>query len=768
MRRHNTLLFWRPVLSVVLLSYLTIDDLSGQDLTRPKLTLEDIFLNEAFTAASFASGKWAESGPIVRFIVPTGPGETSIVSYDLESDDVVMIVDGAQVFADDVDRNIQIDDYAFSADGQKVLLYVDSEKVWRLNTRGYYYVFDLETRQLAPISDRDFGPQMFAKFDPAGERVAFVRNRNIVLVDLATGKETRLTTDGAAGGVINGTSDWVYEEEFGLRNAWHWSPDGNHIAFLQLDETRTRDYWLPEFRGQYPEFVRYRYPKAGESNSEIRAGVIDVATGETTFFETDTWYAGGDEHEYLTQVGWTPAIDGASRVWTFRLNRDQNNLDLIYGDPITGSTEIVLNEFEDTYLDVKTGFNDLDVGKLTFLADDQHFVWVSEADGYKHLYLHENGGRRIGQMTSGEWQVADFHGVDEVDSLAYFTATIDHPTERQLYSIPFSTTAPGDVTPNRITQGKGWHEANLSTHKKFFIDSYSSLEAPLTATLRHTDGEELRVLEENANLRANLDALNVPPIELIEVEGDSGITLNAYMVKPSSFEPTKEYPLMLYVYGGPGSQRVRNEWQEARGLWHQYLAETHDIIVVCIDSRGTGGRGKEFESASYRQLGIVEAADFIAAATSLGARTYIDADRIGIWGWSYGGFMTLNSMFMGNGPETFKLGVAVSPIVNWRQYDTIYTERYMSTPKKNEEGYRMGSPITYVDRMTPDQRLLLIHGTGDDNVHFQNSIQLVDALQEAGKQFEFMAYPGKTHSILGAGTQFHLFTLITNFIAENL
>ena len=743
---------WPPWMLLSLLFAAVLTPVNAQ--VRPELTLEDIYFNDTFSAKRFASGKWAAEGPVVTYTAETADGGSSIVSFDLVADEVTTLIDGSALYADDVERVLKIDDYAFSDDGSKILLYTDSEKVWRENTKGYYYIFDVASGDLQPLSDRELGFQMFAKLSPDGSRAGFVRNRDIFVVDLESATETRLTRDGSPGGVINGTTDWVYEEEFGLRDAWQWSPDGTHIAFLQLDETRTRDYWLADNRGQYPEFKRFRYPKAGETNSEIQAGAVNVETGEIVFFDTETWYAGGDDFEYLPQIGWTPEINGKPKVWVIRLNRDQNDLDLIYGNPATGSTEIVLNETEPTYLDVEAGSNELDVGKITYLEDGQHFVWISEIDGWKHLYLHMNTGERLGRITEGEWQISDFEGVDEVNGYVYFTATIEHSTERHLYRMPFGINS-GEA-PERITSGAGWHSSNLSADRQYFIDTYSSLAAPPTVTLRSTDGQELRILEDNAELNNLLAAYDLPQVELTEIPGADGTPLNAYVIKPRTFDPGIPHPLLLYVYGGPGSQRVRNAWQSSRGLFHQYVADRYGIVVVCVDSRGTGGRGKEFQSATYRQLGVIEAQDFIAAAKNLGAEPYIDQSRIGVWGWSYGGFMTLNSMFMGDGPEVFKLGVAIAPVADWRQYDTIYTERYMSTPQKNEEGYRVSAPINYVDRMSTQQRLLIAHGTGDDNVHFQNSVQLVEALQKAGKQFEFMIYPAKTHSISGADAQFHL------------
>ncbi|MGI9176013.1 MAG: DPP IV N-terminal domain-containing protein, partial [Rhodothermales bacterium] len=458
----------------------TVPDTTGQ---RP-LTLETIFSEPTFQSASFQGGRWAEEGPVLTYIEQSGEGEaTDLVRYNLETDERTRLIDGATLQAPDVDRVIAIEDYQYSRDGKKVLLYTDSERVWRLNTKGYYYLYDVEAETLTPISSRDEGFQMFAKLSPDGSQVAFVRDRNLFRVDLASMEETQLTSDGAEGGIINGTSDWVYEEEFGLRDGWAWSPDGQYIAFLQLDETATREFAMTDLRGLYPEFERFRYPKAGEANSEIHAGVIDVESGGKTFFETGTWNAGGDSLEYIPQLGWTPLIDGTHYAYLFRMNRDQNRLDLLYGDPATGEIQTVLKETSETWLDVETGFSDLDVGTITFLEDGEHFVWISERDGHRHLYLYENDGTFVRQITQGDWDVTDFHGIDEAGGWLYFTSTEASPLERQFYRMRLDT-ADTTNTPERITEEAGWHDINLSSDARYFIDTFSDVTTPPTVTLR--------------------------------------------------------------------------------------------------------------------------------------------------------------------------------------------------------------------------------------------------------------------------------------------
>ena len=729
-----------------------------------RLTLETLFASPEFYGESFQGGRWAETGARLLYVEGDASGASSLRELDLTTDTRRTILDGSQLVKPDAEGLIEIEDYATSMDGAKTLLFTDSERVWRLNTKGYYYVLDNESGTVTPVADRSEGFQMFAKFDPAAEHVAFVRDRNLFVVDLATGTERALTDNGSEGGVINGTFDWVYEEEFGLRDGFRWSPDGRYIAFFQLDESGTRDFEMLDFTTLYPESTRFRYPKAGETNAEIQIGVVEVATGETTFFDTDTWFEGGDETEYIAGMGWTPALeDGTADVWMLRLNRDQNHVDLLYGDPASGDVDTILTEENDSYIEVETGFSDVATGTITYLGDGDHFVWRSDRDGYGHLYLYENDGDFVRQVTTGAWDVTDFHGVDEAAGMAYVTTTAESPMERHLYRVPLAGGA-----PVKLTTGAGWHSVDLSRDFAYMVDTYSTATTPPMTTLYRTTGEELTVLVDNAALIDRLAAYDLPAPEFMTVPAADGTPLNAYLVTPRDFDPTRAYPLLIHTYGGPGSQEVYDRWAGQERLWHQYLAETYGVLVAGVDNRGTGGRGKAFKTLTQNRLGILEAEDQIAAAQWFGAQDYVDADRMGIWGWSYGGYLSLLAMTYGEGPETFRLGIAVAPVTSWRQYDTIYTERYLSTPQKNAAGYDLGSPTTYAGNLADDQDLLIVHGDADDNVHVQNTMAMVDALQAEGKQFDLMIYPGRNHGIYGGNTRRHLYTLLTETVAESL
>lgn len=746
--------------------------------TKPRLSLEQIYASGTFSSDFFRGGQWAESGPVIQYI-ESEDGATHLVQYNLETDEETRLIDGSRLRAPDTGRLIQIERYAYSPNGDDVLLYTDSERVWRQNTKGYYYLADLATGEVKAIADRAKGFQMFAKLSPSGDRVAFVRDRNLFVVDLATMTETQLTSDGSEGGIINGTFDWVYEEEFGLRDGWAWSPDGQHIAFFKLDETETRDFEMGDLRGQYPEQMRFRYPKAGEVNSEVQIGVIDTrAAGAVRYFDTGTWGDGMDSatdvdaEEYIARMGWTPEIGGKHRVWMFRLDRDQNDLDLLYGDPDTGALQTVMQESEPTWIDVESD-------KLTYLPDGEHFVWQTEVSGNKHLELYRNDGQKVGAFTTGAYDVASFHGIDTERGVLFFSAAKDGgPVGQQFYAARVAMDGAAPSAPIRITTEPGTHRINLSDDYRYVIHTHSSASSPPTIALEEVvldlgarpsaSLRPLKTLVDNADLRETLARFDLPTPEFMEVPGEDGVMLNAWMIKPTNFDARAEHPVLMYVYGGPGSQTVQDSWGGQRYLWHSYLAQELGVIVVSVDNRGTGNRGKAFESGTYKQLGVQEAADQQAAARYLAGLPYVDGERIGIWGWSYGGYMTLMSLLVNDGPSTFSLGVSVAPVTDWRQYDTIYTERYMSTPQANPDGYRITSPVTYADRLSPRQDLLIVHGDADDNVHFQNAVQMVDALIGANKQFDFMMYPGRNHGIYGGTTRLHLFTMITDYIAENL
>jgi len=769
----------RVLLFLILIAFFAVPAGRAQPADTTDFTLNAIHDSQVFTPDRFRGGRWTDEGPVITYIQPADTGDvTHLMRYNLETDEETRLVNGTNLFAADVGRVVPIEDYQLGPDNQKVLIYTDSKEVWRTNTKGYYYVYDRSTQELTPVSDRDHGYQMFAKFNPAASRVGFVRNRNLFVVDLESGAETTLTTDGAEGTIINGTFDWVYEEEFGVRDGWRWSPDGRYIAFFKLDESDTRSFALTDYTTRYPTYERFRYPKAGEVNSEIKIGVVDLKEVDSTrsgqpqairYFDTQTWDPSlpkadeiTDPHEYVARMGWTPEIDGRHRVWMFRLNRAQNRLDLLYGDPAEGHVQRIIQEEADSYIDVTDD-------KLTFFEDGEHFVFLSERTGYNHAHLYRTNGTSVGPVTGGNWEVTAFHGIDERGLAAYVTATRDTSIERHLYRVGISLgrhEAP--MPPEKISRRAGWHSINLSEDQNFYIDRYSQAGTPPTWTLHRSNGATVTTLENNTTLKKRIRDLDLPPTRFTSLPAADGTSLNTYVVKPTDFDPSREYPVLMYVYGGPGIQTVTDRWGGSRHLWHQYLAREHDVVVVSVDNRGTGGRGKAFQDVPYQRLGQPEAADQIHAARALTDSSWVDPDRIGIWGWSYGGYMTLMSMLTGEGPSTFSAGLSVAPVTDWRLYDTIYTERYMSTPQQNEDGYRKGAPQTYADSLHADQNLFLAHGDFDDNVHVQHSIQMMNELQATGHPFQFMLYPKRDHSLTGGKTRLHLFRLLTRFVEDHL
>lgn len=704
-----------------------------------QLTVQRIFSGE-FGMQSLPESRWMANGQRYSYVDAGNDRTTNLVAEDAQTGAKTVLVDGTKLVPAGQTRPIDIEEYAWSADERKLLIFTNSQPVWRQNTKGQFYVYDLATQRLTPVSTAP-GWQQFAKLSPDGSRVGFVRDNNLWVTDLATGRETQLTRDGSET-IINGTFDWVYEEELDLRDGWRWSPDGQRIAFWRIDDGPVKAFvWLRDTGDSYSQPISLRYPKAGTANPTAKLGVVEIATAQTTWLQT-----GADSSVYLARMEWA---ESPGELLVQRLNRHQNRLDVMVADARTGATRTLFTESDSAWVDVDDD--------LSFIRNGRQFIWSSERDGWNHLYLYNRDGTVARQLTRGQWDVTQVFGVDEKNGWVYFSATEQGPQQRHLYRVRLDGGA-----PQRLSKEPGTHAVQLSPQTPYYLDSWSRAASPPVITLHRTDGTPVRTLVDNAGTRQKLADLAVTAPEFFSFRTAGGTELNGWMIKPANFDASKKYPVLMYVYGGPGSQTVTDSWGGTRYLWHQLLAQ-QGYIVVSIDNRGTGARGRDFKKQTYLNLGTMEAADQIEGARWLARQPYVDANRLGIWGWSYGGFMTAFTLEQDGNP--FKAGIAVAPVADWRLYDTIYTERFMRTPEENPQGYDRGSAVKHAAGLRA--RMLLVHGTGDDNVHFQNSTQLVDALQAAGKQFNFMMYPDRNHGIAN-GRSTHLYTMMTNWVLANL
>lgn len=724
------------VLTAGLLSISSPSVAAGQQ----ELTVERIYGSGDFSGQS-VSVRWMPDGLHWSTIERDSAGHSELWQVDALTGQREKLVSAAELIKQGSDEPLRIESYSFSSDGRRLLIFAESQQVWRARTKGRYYVFDFPTRGLIPVSDAE-GWQMFAKFSPDGRRVAFVRDNDIYVADLAGDEEQRLTFDGSET-IINGTTDWVYEEELGLRDAFRWSPDGSKLAYWRFDQSPIRTYWLVDAMPLYPELNGIRYPKAGEANSTVRVGAVKLASGETTWFDI-----GSEQDIYIARMEWAASSD---EVVIQRLNRHQSQLDLLLGDANTGQTSLLFSERDEAWLNAN---ND-----LHWIDDGQGFTWTSDRDGFSHVYLYDRSGRMVRQLTRGNWDVTAFHGVHEAEDRIFFTAASESPITRSVYSAALDG---GDMT--RLTGGRGTHSARFSPDFAFFTDTYSSIGTPPVTRLRRVaDGSEVRVLEDNAELAGKLEGLDLREPEFFTVQADDGSMLNAWIMKPRDFDPGKTYPLLLYVYGGPGSQTVRDSWGGTRYLWHQMLVRD-GILVASVDNRGTGARGREFEKQVYLRLGQLETADQLAAMRQLGDLPYVDASRIGVWGWSYGGYMALMTSLLGG--DQVAAAIAGAPVTSWELYDTIYTERFMRTPEENPEGYSIGAPLSHAEGL--EGELLIIHGTADDNVHPQNTLKMIAELEQAGKQFDMRLYPGQRHGVRGRVLSVNLYEMMTRFLHRTL
>ncbi len=712
------------------------------------ISLDDIWGRNAgtFAARTVQGVNWMKAGGfyttlsdgrVVKFSITDGKAVDTL--FDARSNRV-----GGQT--------IELDDYQLSADESKLLLTTAEEPIYRRSSKATFYVFDQKTGRLQLLNK--VSKVQYATFSPDGRRVAFMRDNNLFAVDLNTMVEKQLTSDGKRNAVINGGADWVYEEEFSMARAFEWSPDSKRVAFIRFDESRVPEYNMQTWGELYPADYTFKYPKAGEANSVVNVWVADATTGAKVKVDT-----GLETDIYLPRIQWTK---NANLLSVRRMNRLQTRLDLLHADATTGKTTVVLTETPTSALGGQPAYVDLEfTDDLTYLADGKSFIWTSERSGFKHVYRYDMSGKLLGPITSGNFEVTSLLGVDEKARTAYYISAEVSSLEKHLYRIGLD-----GQNKQRLSNEPGTYSANFSPDFAYYLLSHTASNSPLTVSLfrsANADTKPMRVLETNERLRQRLGQYTISPKRFFTVPTPSGERLNAWTIRPPDFDSTKRYPVLMFVYGGPGSQTVKNEWDSRDFFWYQTLAQK-GYVIVSVDNRGTGSRGNAFRTATYGQLGKLETQDQIDAARYLKTLPYVDPGRVGIWGWSYGGYMTALCMTLG--ADVFKTGISVAPVTNWRFYDTIYTERYLKRPQDNASGYDDNSPVTHAAKLRGNY--LLIHGTGDDNVHFQNSVEFVNALVTAGRPFRSFYYPNRNHGIYGGNTRMHLYQMMTDFIVEKL
>ncbi len=704
-----------------------------------QLTLETVF----------KSGQFYPRG--VRGISPLKDGELfaritsdSINAYSYKTGKAVKtIVTSAELIPPGDTVPISLHNYKLSDDETRILFATKTESIYRRSSESYYYVFDTKTKKLTPLSDN--GRQRLADFSPDASKVAFVRENNIFIKDLTTGEERQITFDGEKEHIINGTTDWVYEEEFSVTKGFYWSPDGKNLAFMRFDESNVKEWTLSYYGELYPERYHYKYPKAGEDNSIVTVHIYSLETGKTIPVDI-----GPETDQYIPRIRWTP---DAGKLAVFRVNRLQNKLEILFADAATGISHVVYTEKNKYYIE------DSNYDAIHFTGDANRIILTSEQDGYNHIYIYDISKEKLRQITSGQWDVTDLTGIDEKNEKIYYQSAEVSPLDRNVYVIGFDGKNKKCLIPE-----PGTGSARFSSNYKYFIKTWSDAETPPVYSVNYgKNGKLIRVLEDNEKLKKLRADYRLQPKIFFTITTSDSVTLNAWKILPPDFDPKKKYPVLFDIYGGPGSQTVRNNFGSG-SMWSEYLAH-QGIVVVSVDNRGTGARGEAFKKITYMQLGKYETQDMIESAKYMAGLPWVDKDHIGIFGWSFGGYMA--SLCMTKGADVFDVGIAVAPVTNWRYYDNIYTERFMRTPQENPDGYDDNSPINFADELKG--KFLLIHGMADDNVHPQNTYDFITALVAADKDFELMLYPNSNHGIYtGKNTRFHLFEKMTNFLLENL
>ncbi len=700
---------------------------------KKKISLKEIWGGEFRTEglAALRSLKNGQEYTVLNF--DRSSRRSSIDKYSYDNSEKT----GTLVSSDDIPDVSYFATYELSDDEQKVLIATDVERIYRYSSRANYLLYDLPSGTVQKISEEKI---QSPEISPDGSKVAYVKDNNIYLYDVSTSSTAQITTDGERNSIINGITDWVYEEEFGFVRAFAWNSNGTKIAFLRFDETEVPEFSMDVYGADlYPYPYKFKYPKAGETNADVQLYIYDISNETTAGVPLNSAY-------YIPRIEW---MNDPGMLTVQTLNRHQNHLQLQKVNAVDNSVTLLMEEKDEAYVDV--------TDDLTFLPDDS-FIWTSERDGFNHIYRFSKKGDLLNQITQGNWEVTSYYGYDPNRNMIYYQSTENGSINRDVYGIKVNGKG-----KKRLSKKTGTNSADFSADYSYFINSHSSSTNPFEYTLHSTsNGELLREIKNNNSISDKLEDYELSPKEYSTIS-INGNDLNMWMVKPPDFDATKKYPLLLYQYSGPGSQQVANRWMSSNDYWHQMLA-SEGYIVACVDGRGTGYKGRDFKKVTYLNLVKYETEDQIAVAKKLSEFPYIDEERTGIWGWSFGGHMSTNCLLKGN--DTFEMAIAVAPVTNWRFYDTIYTERFMRTPAENPSGYDDNSPFNYPELLKG--KYLLVHGSGDDNVHVQNSMRMIEALIQANKPFEWAIYPDKNHGIYGGNTRLHLYSKMTNFIKNNL
>ena len=699
---------------------------------KKKITLENIWKTYDFYPKSVSGFNSMQDGNFYSKI-DEKEENTEINKYSFRSGQKV------RTLVNSKNLDIDISNYTFSDDEKKILFATETQSIYRYSSKSIYYTYDIRTKKLEKLSD---DMVMYADFSPSGNKVAYVNANNLFVKDLSSGAITKITSDGELNRIINGATDWVYEEEFGLVQAFFWSPDGKQIAFYKFDESEVKEFSMDMFKNElYPSQYEFKYPKAGEDNSKLSIHLYNLEKNETSVISLNK------DYEYLPRMNWTKSSE---ILYVLGMNRHQNELDFILYNTSNKTSEVLFSENDKYYIDIHDN--------TTFTDNGKSLIWSSEKSAFNHLYLVNLEDGSMQQITSGDWEVTKYHGMNSNGNKVFYTSNEEGVINRSLYSIDLDGS-----NKIKLSSGIGTHSSRFSNGMKYYSNTFSTADTPPYISLHNYTGEEIRVLENNSQLTNKMKEFDLTNKEFFSFTTSEDVSLNGWIIKPSDFDENKEYPVFMFLYGGPGSQQVLNSWGWFNYFWYQHLAQK-GYIVACVDNRGTGGRGAEFKKMTYQQLGKYETIDQIEANKYLASLEYVDGNRIGIQGWSYGGYMS--SLAITKGADVFKMAIAVAPVTNWRYYDNIYTERYMRTPQENASGYDDNSPINHVDSLKGSY--LLIHGTADDNVHVQNTYEMVSALVKANKQFDLFVYPDKNHGIYGGNTRLHLYHKMTNFIEDNL